>query len=93
MRARTHKPNIENESLLSMSAAYILNATETMFIVKGNTMNPGPEVLKLFSCSTQLCKKFQLLIKTKMKKFLALSLSDVVFIMLINVQMPTIVCI
>ena len=28
-----------------------------------------------------------------MKKFLALSLSDVVFIMLINVKMPTIVCI
>ena len=38
--------------------------------------------------------KFQLLIKLKflqMKKFLALSLSDVVFIMLINVKMPTIV--
>ena len=36
----------------------------------------------------------QLLIKTKipkMKKFLALSLSGVVFIMLINVKMPTIV--
>ena len=37
--------------------------------------------------------KFQLLISTKIptKKFLALSLSDVVFIMLINVKMPTIV--
>ena len=38
--------------------------------------------------------EFQLLIKTKirqMKKFLALSLSDVVFIMLINVKMPIIV--
>ena len=37
--------------------------------------------------------KFQLLIKLKyrqIKKFLALSLSDVVFIMLINVKMPTI---
>ena len=35
--------------------------------------------------------KFQLLIKTKIlknKKFLALSLSDVVFIMLINFKMP-----
>ena len=26
---------------------------------------PGPEVIKLFSCSTQLSTKFQLLIKTK----------------------------
>ena len=37
--------------------------------------------------------KLQLLIKTKMltkKKFLTLNLSDVVFIMLINVKMPTI---
>ena len=43
---------------------------------------------------TQLSTKFQLLIKPKyrqIKKFLALSLSDVVFIMLINVKMPTIV--
>ena len=55
--------------------------------------SPGPEVRKLFSYSTQLSTKFQLLIKTKKmtKKFLALSLSDVVFIMLINVKMPTIV--
>ena len=38
--------------------------------------------------------KFQLLIKTKMLKtnvFLTLKLSDVVFILLINVKMPTIV--
>ena len=34
--------------------------------------------------------KFQLLIKTKIP-FLALSLSDVAFIMLINIKMPTIV--
>ena len=49
---------------------------------------------KFSSCSTQLSTKFQLLIKLKyqqMKKFLALSLSDVVFIMLINVKMLTIV--
>ena len=26
---------------------------------------PGPEVIKLFSCSTQLCRKFHLRIKTK----------------------------
>ena len=29
------------------------------------TLSPGPEVIKLFSCSTQLSMKFQLLIKTK----------------------------
>ena len=43
------------------------------------------------TCSTQLRPKFQLLLKTKIptnEKFLALSLSDVVFIML---KMPTIV--
>ena len=54
----------------------------------------GPKVIKFSSCSTQLSMKFQLLIKLKyrqMKKFPALSLSDVVFIMLINVKMPTIV--
>ena len=50
--------------------------------------------MKLFSCSPQLSTKFQLLIKTKIptiKKILALSLSDGVFIMLINVKMPKIV--
>ena len=39
---------------------------------------PGPEVIKLFSCSTRLSTKFQLLIKLKyrqMKRFLALGLS------------------
>ena len=56
--------------------------------------NPGPEVIKLFSCSTQLSMKFKLLIKTKMptyKEVSCYSLSDVVFFMLINVNMPTIV--
>ena len=55
---------------------------------------PGHEVIKLSSCSTQLSMKFQLLIKLKyrqMKMYLALSRSDVVFIMLVNVKMPTIV--
>ena len=28
-------------------------------------VRPGPKVIKLFSCSTQLSTKFQLLIKTK----------------------------
>ena len=53
----------------------------------------GPKVIKLFSCSTQLSMNFQLLIKTKIltNKEVSLSLSDVVFIMLINVEMSTIV--
>ena len=53
----------------------------------------GPEVIKLFSCSTQLSTEFQLLIKLKyqhIKKLLALCLTDFVFIMLINVEMPII---
>ena len=53
-----------------------------------------PRVIKLCSCSTQLITKFQLLIKTRIqtnKQFLALCISDVVFIMLINVKMPTLV--
>ena len=57
---------------------------------------PGPEVIKLFSCSTQLSTKFQLLIKTKIPIYVEVScfsLSDVVFIMLINVKVPTIVAI
>ena len=64
------------------------------WIVK-SSVNPAPEVIKLFTCSTQLSTKFQLLIKKlkyrQMKKCLALSLSDVIFIMLINVKMSTIV--
>ena len=55
----------------------------------------GPEVIKRFSCSSQLSTTFQLLMKKlkyrQMKTFLALSVSDVVFIMLINVKMPTFV--
>ena len=62
-------------------------------IAPAEAISPRLEVIKLFSCSTQLSTKFQLLVKTKIptKKFLAFSLSDVVFIMLINVKMPTIV--
>ena len=56
---------------------------------------PRPEVIKHFSSSTQLSTKFQLLIKTKIqtnkKNLLLKSLSDVVLIKLINVQMSTIV--
>ena len=60
---------------------------------KQQKTRPGPEVIKLFSSSTQLSTKFQMLIKTKIptKNISYLSLSDVVFILLINVKMPTIV--
>ena len=57
-------------------------------------LSAGPEVTKLFPCSTQLSMKFQLLIKTKIltnKEVSCLSLSGIVLIMLINVKMPTIV--
>ena len=36
-----------------------------MFNGTNLTLSSGPEVIKLFSCSTQLSTKFQLLIKTK----------------------------
>ena len=60
---------------------------------KNITSGPGRKVLKVVSCSTQLSMKFQLLIKIKIQtnKEVSLSLSDAVFIMLINVKMPTIV--
>ena len=60
-----------------------------------NVLGTGPEVIKLFSCSTQLSMKYQLLIKTKIPPNKEVScfksLRCCVFIMLINVKMPTIV--
>ena len=57
----------------------------------GENLASGLEVIKLFSCLTQLSTKFQLLIKTKIptNEEVSLSYSDVIFIMLINVKMPT----
>ena len=58
-------------------------------------MRTSLKVIKLFSCSTQISMKFQLLIKNKIIKktihVLAFKLLDVVFIMLINAKMPTLV--
>ena len=55
----------------------------------------GPEVIKLFLCSIQVSIIFRLLIKTEtLKKRVvshAFKLSYDIFIMLINVKMPTIV--
>ena len=59
-----------------------------------NLHKSRPEVIELFSCSTQLSMKFQMLITTKIptnEGFFLLSLSDVVFILLVKVKMPTIV--
>ena len=55
--------------------------------------NLAPRLLDFFSCSTQLSTNLQLLIKTKIpkvKKFHALSFSDVVFIILTDVKMQII---
>ena len=58
-------------------------------------MTSGPEVIKknvmLNSTEHKISTAHKKLKYRQMKKFLALSLSDVVFIMLINVKMPTIV--
>ena len=53
---------------------------------------PAPRLLNLFHAQLNWAWNFNCSLKLKyrqMKKFLALSLSDVVFIMLINVKMPT----
>ena len=56
---------------------------------------PGPEVIKLFfmlnSSEHEISTAHKKLKYRQIKKFLPLSLSDVVFIMLINVKMSTIV--
>ena len=48
-----------------------------------DNVRTGLEIIELFSCSTQLSMKFQPLVITKML--------TVVFILLLNVRMPTIV--
>ena len=60
----------------------------------GHSFFSGPEVIKLFSRSTQLSMKFQLLVKSKMLNNTGSSCFQTlrfVFIMLINVNMPTVV--
>ena len=53
-----------------------------------HSLRYSPEVIKLFSCSSQLSMKFQLLITNKLLKnkgfFFACKLSDILVIMLIN---------
>ena len=58
------------------------------FYVKTVVVFSRPRDYKLFSCASQLSTKFQLLIKLKyrqIKRCLGLSLSDFVYIMVINV--------
>ena len=57
-------------------------------------MGSGPKAINLFSCSTQLSMKFQMLISIKMSRNSAFSGSGkpmMLFFLLINVKMPTIV--
>ena len=61
---------------------------------RGVIQGPGPEVIKLFSCSTQLSTKFQLLIETRKpsnKEVSSCMSLRYLFIMLINVKMSTVV--
>ena len=50
-----------------------------------NSIGPGPEVIKLFSCSTQLSMKFILLINVKMPTIGGI----LIFISLINTTSET----
>ena len=55
---------------------------------------PGPEVIKTFSCSSQLCMKFLMLISIKTSRnsaFSGLEKLRMLFSRLKNVKMPTIV--
>ena len=52
----------------------------------------GSEIIKLFSCSTQLSMKFRLLINIKIAKINGnFRFNSPIPVMLINVEMPTIV--
>ena len=54
--------------------------------------SPGLEVIKLFPCSTQLSIKFQMLTSIKISRNLVfLDKPRLLFFLLINVKMPTIV--
>ena len=83
-----------NSKTWNISIFYLVYVAEQagLSLTWSHNLKTGPEVIKLFSCSTQLSIKFQLLIKTKMlnRYFLLLSSHIDVFILLINVKMPTI---
>ena len=89
----TSVPSADWDQLGNLTSLYRLLDTQGQKLLHGAVKAMpilASEVIKLFSCSTQPSTKFPLLIKTKIliKKFLALSFSEVVFIMLLNVKMP-----
>ena len=53
-----------NVTFMSRINSMLCSEHEYSFVIP----RPGPEVIKLFSSPTQLCMKFQLLIKTKVLK-------------------------
>ena len=79
----------ENRRVAALEHCYAHNRWNTII------QQPGPEVIKLFSCSTQLSMKILVLISMKtIKKFSFFLDSDnakMLFFPLINVKMPTIV--
>ena len=85
---KSSKPHqVSSTTLSSSSRHFILDGLQgntTYFFQVCDTW-PVPEVIKPFSCSTQLCMKFQLLINTKMLKNIKQQLFLLsIFIMLIN---------
>ena len=78
------KFSVQLQSILLMSVAGIFYINYCQYREHYHICTPGSEVIKLFLCLTQLSNR-------KIKKFFVLRLSDFVFIMLINVKMPTIV--
>ena len=76
---------------VNMSCSRIQHCTSAGF--KPRTSPPGPKVIKLFSCSTQLSMKFKFLINTEMAQINPFfwSRPSEPFILLIYVKMPTVV--
>ena len=66
----------------------VLTAIEVL-LYNENNAGPGPEVIKLFSCSTQLSMKFQMLISIKITRnsaFLGSAKPRMLFLPFINVK-------
>ena len=81
--------------LIIIILTYYLLQFEILSIWYAWMLLPGLEIIKQFPCSTQLSMNFRLFTKTKLLKNKDISwfqtLKSVVFIMLINFQMPTMV--
>ena len=60
---------------------HMFKCKSDFFIMEAITMNPCPEVIKLFPCSTQLSTKFILIINVKMATIVGI----LTFISMINV--------